>query len=451
MRFVLGVVVSVTVAMAADTNEPAWPAAPLALRDALDAALRQNPAILKGKQDIEESQGIALQLRSTYTPKLRTTGRYTGVDAGKIESASFAIPGVFTNSVRFQGDQNWNAEVQVSQPIYAGGRLKSAQRQSKLTQEAALASFKSVVAEALFQVRVAYHDIQLATEQVTVNEASIRLLEQELADTRRRHEAGVAPKFNVLRAEVELANAKPRLFRARNALRIAKNNLSTQLGWTVPKDAGAEIPLQIAGRLEREPHEIALSEAILRALAQRSELRALRTGEKIRAEEIIQARAGYQPNVGLFAGYGWQNRTFPHVLDESVNGWSAGAQMTWDVWDFGTTKGKVDAARARRERARIEAGDAARQIELQVRTAHSTFLEAQEVLDSLARVIEQAEEALRLATARAEAGTGTQLDVLGAQTALTEARTTYSQGLRDYSVAWARLERAMGDGVNVAR
>ena len=68
----------------------------------------------------------------------------------------------------------------------------------------------------------------------------------------------------------------------------------------------------------------------------------------------------------------------------------------------------------------------------------------QEVLESQKKVQEQAEEALRLANARSEAGTGTQLDVLNAQTALTEARTTQIQALHDYSVARAKLERAMG-------
>ncbi len=71
-------------------------------------------------------------------------------------------------------------------------------------------------------------------------------------------------------------------------------------------------------------------------------------------------------------------------------------------------------------------------------------MEAREVLDSQKIVQEQAEEALRLATVRSQAGTGTQLDVLNAQTALTEARTTQIQAMRDYTVARARLERATG-------
>ena len=85
-----------------------------------------------------------------------------------------------------------------------------------------------------------------------------------------------------------------------------------------------------------------------------------------------------------------------------------------------------------------------RQIELQVRTAYSLFIEAKEVLDSQKTVQAEAEEALREAEARAAAGTGTQLDVLDAQTSLTQARTTEIQALHDYAVARAKLERAIG-------
>jgi outer membrane protein TolC len=62
-------------------------------------------------------------------------------------------------------------------------------------------------------------------------------------------------------------------------------------------------------------------------------------------------------------------------------------------------------------------------------------------------VQEEAEEALRLATARNDAGTGTQLDVLSAETSLTQARSTQIQALHDYDVARARLERAIGENI----
>ena len=92
----------------------------------------------------------------------------------------------------------------------------------------------------------------------------------------------------------------------------------------------------------------------------------------------------------------------------------------------------------------MDLDDTTRRIELEVRTAYSNFIEAREVLESQKKVVEEAEEALRLARAREQAGTGTQLDVLSAQTALTDARSTQIQALHDYDAARARLQRAAG-------
>jgi outer membrane protein TolC len=434
----------------AATGTNAWPAQPLSLDDCLSLALAQSPTILKGKQDIEESQGVVLQQKSVYLPHVTATGAYTKVDEGKIESVSVA-PG--QPSFAFQNDQSWNAGITVTQPVFAGGKLTSSYRQSKLTRDAALANYQALVADALLEVRVAYDDVLLAAEQIVVQEASIKLLEQELTDNKRRYDAGTVPRFNVLRAEVELANAKPKLSKAKNSYRTGKNNLATLLGFNVPHDVAEDIPLSISDKLKAEPYEIQLGPSIGKALAQRSELEALRAGEKSAHEDVIQAKSSYYPTLEGVGGYSWANRVFDpaHDLSHDISGWTVGAQVSWNVFDFGLTRGKVKAASARQEKARIQTEDTQRKIEQQVRTAYSFFLEAKETLDSQTKVIEEAEEALRLANARADAGTGTQLDVLSAQTALTESRTTYSQALRDYAVAKARFERAIGDGVTVKK
>lgn len=79
-----------------------------------------------------------------------------------------------------------------------------------------------------------------------------------------------------------------------------------------------------------------------------------------------------------------------------------------------------------------------------MRTAYSVLIGANEVLESQKKVQEQAEETLRLAKSRADAGSGTQLDVLSAETELTQARTTQVQAQYAYAVAVAKLERAIG-------
>ncbi|HXE41440.1 MAG TPA: TolC family protein, partial [Candidatus Baltobacteraceae bacterium] len=140
----------------------------------------------------------------------------------------------------------------------------------------------------------------------------------------------------------------------------------------------------------------------------------------------------------------------PVTIDHDIHGWNAGAQLSWDIFDGLLTHGKVVQAKALYERSKTDLTDQSRQIELQVRTAYSQFIEAKEVLDSQQKVQEQADEALREANARQQAGTGTQLDVLDAETALTQARTTQVQALRDYDVARANLQRSIGQDMAAA-
>jgi outer membrane protein TolC len=209
------------------------------------------------------------------------------------------------------------------------------------------------------------------------------------------------------------------------------------------------VPLPLSDTLEARPYEIDLPSALARAAEKRPELAALRKARDLRREDLLNARAGYKPSAGLFGGYQWQSLPYESDLGRDLSGWFAGGQLTWSIFDGQLTRGKVMEAQARYERAQLDIDESARQIELEARTAHSNFIEAREVLDSQKMVQEQAQEALRLAEARLAAGTGTQLDVLDAQTALTQARTTQAEALHDYAVARARLQRALGEDMEI--
>jgi outer membrane protein len=410
---------------------------PLSLADAVNLALRRNPTILRAQKDLEAAQGIVIQTRAIAIPKVNLAGNYSA--AGPSDVDTLTAPGI-----NFGNDQNWATQLKLVQSLYEGGRVLSALRVARLTKERSLLDYETAVADTVVDVQVGYYDVLLTLQQITVQEASVELLTRELADTTRRYDAGTVPRFNVLRAEVELANARPKLIRARNSYRINKNNLINKLGFNVPKEALEDIPLALSGKLVAEPYKIELPQAIALALERRTELGALRKTQALRKEDIVNAKAPYKPSLQAYAGYDVHNSMLSQDLSVEKNGWIAGVQMTWSLFDGRRTKGKVMEATALYERAGVELDDTGRRIELEVRTAYSNFIEADEVLKSQEKVVEEAEEALRLARARSEAGTGTQLDVLSAQTALTESRSTQVQALRDYSVARARLERAIG-------
>ncbi len=439
---------SVALARAAEPAPPAlpWPARPLSLAECLDIALQQNAAVQQSRQELEAAHGLSIQTRAVALPKVLASGDYALTEDRAVERLELPPNPIFPAGapVIDPGNQRWSAGVRLVQTLFEGGRLASSLRSARLVREQALARHHAVLADVVTEVRVAYYNVLLAEKEIVVSEAAVELLQKELEDNQRRFNAGTVPRFNVLRAEVELANARPRVSRARNAHRIAKNQLVHLLGYRVPGDIWEDIPLRLSGTLDAPRFELGVPEALARALAHRPELIATRLAEQLRREDVLGARAGYLPRVQGYAGYGARKSNFSRDLDETVHGWEVGVQATWNLFDGALTRGKVAEAQARYEKSLIEADDLARRIELEVRTAYSSLVEAWEVMESQKKVVEQAEEALRLARARADAGTGTQLDVLSAQTALTEARTTDVRARREYAVALARLERAIG-------
>ena len=419
---------------------------PLSLADVINIALHQNPNVLRAQRDVESAEGVAVQTRAIVIPKVQATGSYTAVAEGDVDIITIpAQPGVPAST--FGNSQNWSSQIKLVQSLYEGGRIMSSLRAARLTKERSMLDYQTVVADAVRDVELTYYDVLLAEQQIKVEEASVELLQNELTDTTRRFDAGTVARFNVLRAEVELANERPRLIQAQNSFRVGKATLANLLGINQPMGTTVDVPLSLSGKLEAIPFHLNLEQSLAAALQQRSELGALRKAEALRREDIINAKSGYKPSVQAYGGYDGHNTQLSMDLGDVDHGWITGVQVSWNIFDGLATKGRIMQATAQHERAIVDLDDTARRVELEVRVAWSDFIKADETLKSQEKVVEEAEEALRLASARSDAGTGTQLDVLSAQTALTQARTTQVQALHDFAAARARLERAVG--VNV--
>lgn len=434
---------------------PAELTRPISIADALNLALKQNGTILQAQHQIEAAYGVAIQTRAIALPTLTEHAQYGLRDDGLTETrtsspATLTLPDGSTmqvggGSTQVVNNQHWSSSVQVVQSIYEGGRILSYLRSAKLVSQQAIMNFQSTLADVLFQVRTSYDDALYFAKQIDVRAASVKLLTEQLDLTKKRAEAGVTTDFEVLRAEVELANAQPPLITARNDFAIAKQKLVQLMGFDLPATASDDLPLTLSSQLVAKPYEGELSDAVSRALAKRPELAALEKGLALSKEKLVSAKAGYKPSVQVFSGYDVVNQTASRNAGDYVSGWNVGGQVSWPIFDGFLTKGRVQEAQAIYAKNSEGLADAKRQVALEVRTAWSTLRQAKAVLLSQEKNIATAAESLRLAGIRYEAGTGTQIDVLSAQTALTDARVSYVQALRGYSVSRARLERAVGD------
>ncbi len=430
---------------------------PLSKVEAVNLAFAHNGTILQAQKDVEAAAGVSLQIKAILYPHITNTAGYNARQDSLIEanqdlnlpSKTIDLPrlgpvDVGGGKLSKLNNQAWSTEIQVVQSIYEGGRMHSAVRSSKLIREQALLAFQSTAADTLLSVVNAYDDVLRGAKQIEVRDAQVKFLRAYLDDVESRFKAGTVPQFDVLRNEVELANGIAQQVQATGDYRVAKQKFVELLGYNVPQAATDDLPLKLTTPLEARPYRQSLSAALAEALENRTEIAALEKEEHLRDEAIITAKAGLKPSVQAFAGYELTSRTETRNAGEELHGGLVGVQMSWPIFDGFLTKGRVVEAVAQRGKASEAKAETSRIVQLQVRTAWSDLRAARSVLDAQTENVKKAKRALELADTRYKEGAGTQIDVLSAQTALTDAHGSYVDALRNYSVARASLLRATG-------
>lgn len=402
----------------------------LDLQTAIGFALENNFAIRQARERIREQEGVLTTIQATAIPNVGASGSY---QYGERDIATGVPP----------SNHGWNVSVTASQVLYAGGGVRSSIKSAQLLRDAAVLDLQAVINTALLQVRTAYYDVLLARDRVVVQEENLRLLEQQFKTTSDRFEAGTVSGFERLRAEVAVANARAPLITARNNLRLAIEALRQAMGYTNRDGAAVNKVPEFVGTLDFTPQDFDLSAAFQAAHANRPDLQRLERLAEAGELNIRTARSNYYPDLALVGG--WQLRKGPTTaFSDSREGFMVGLQSTWSIFDGRATAGRVAQARSQANQTKLFLEESELAVDVEVRRAFSSWQEANELVEASRRVVEQAEEAVRLANARYSAGTGTQLDVLQAQVELTTARSNQVQAYYNYNVAVASLRYAMG-------
>lgn len=403
----------------------------LDLATALQYALDNNYAIRQARERIKQQEGVVLEVSSRRIPNVSVGAAYQRND----RDIATTFP---------QDDSAWNIQIQARQAIYAGGGIDASVASSKLVREAAILELRGVINDALLTVRTRFYDVLLARESIKVREQSVALLQEQLQNAKNRFEAGASSSFEVLRAEVALANAQPALIQARNAFRLAIEELRQALGFANTEGDNLKKVPEFVGELKAEPTSFDLKSSLEAARGNRPELARLSKLEEAREQGVRVARSSYLPSVDAVAGYQWRKTGLSDRFRDAADGWLVGVQSQWNVFDGRATAGRVAQARSLLAQAQLTRGETELSIEVEVRRALSSLQEAWELAEASRKVVDQAAEALRLANVRQSAGTATQLDVLTSQVDLTQARNNQLQANYNYLVALAFMRKAMG-------
>jgi outer membrane protein TolC len=406
---------------------------PLDLRGAIRYAVDHNYLILQSREQIRQQEGVIIQVESASIPNVSANGGYQRNQA----SISGSYPAETSE---------WEIQLKATQALFAGGGIKSSIQGAKLGRDAAVAQLQGTINAALLDVRTRFYNVLLAREKVGVQEENVKLFERELQDAQNQFKAGSVSNFEVLRAEVSLANAQPDLITARNDYRIAIEQLRQSLGVPAGPRGTATVFPEVVGSLDVTPESYELEAALTSAHEHRPELANLSKLQEAGEQSVATAKSNYYPNLAAFGEYEWIGLGQAQGGNYNANGWLFGLQSTWSIFDGRATAGRVRQARSLVEQARLSYSSEELAIDVEVRQALSSLEEAAELVAASKKTVGEAEEALRLANARYHAGTTTQLDVLTSQVSLTQARTNELQANYTYLVASAAMRKAVGRG-----
>ena len=446
------------------------------LDQAILTALQQNPTLLEAEQEIKRSKGVIIQVRAQALPQVNATAEFEWIDPNLSGARIFGsstttgtttggtTPGTSTGSASIGNsrgsqvaapsptpsitatelsDVSYNISVLGRQLIFNGTTFNQI-RGTFFQRDSAYFAFRNTLDQLIATVKTQFYQIIVNRELVKVNQQSVELLDAQLKDQQNRFEAGTVPRFNVLQAEVAYYNQLPLLITAQNNLRISKLQLAKTLGLYFQPRRGEDPPLEALGEMPYNPRPINLADAVEMGKERRPFLKQARANVLNQLQQVRTAAGQWLPNITTTGGAEWVSSPENSSWHDISKGWLALVQGSLPIWDSGAIAGQVIQQRALLSETKIVYDDDVRQVELEIQQAYSNLQQNEELVKSQEKNVELADEALRLAKARLDAGAGVQLDVLNAQVQLLTAQSTRLQALFGYNSSLAEFDRATG-------
>jgi TolC family type I secretion outer membrane protein len=392
----------------------------LTLKECVSIGLKQNPLIEISQQNLKAAQEKVGEAWGGYYPSFKLSSSYT-----------------FTaqQEKMTQGPDAYDTRLFLRQPLFDAGATSSLVRTIRYNINAQNFEVKKTAFDIVLSVKSAFYDVLKKRDLLEVSRNALGTAEKHLEQSKELYKEGLAPRSDVIKSEVQVYSAQLDVVKAENALLSAKAGLAATMGQ--PVTTNFAVAVDDEGLIPFLP---SFKDVLLLAYDRRPELKGSRARIESAKANIDQAKSGLYPNLSLDASYGWQQSEF----SPSDKKWSVGLTVGIPILEQLTANAKINQAAA--NLAGLQAGETLtiRNIELDVQQAWLSLKEAMERRNVTKKILEQAEEDMRVSEGRYKEGLGNILEVIDAQTALTQAKTNNVIAAYDITSAGAKLDRAIG-------
>lgn len=414
----------------------------ISLEKSIHIALKQNPMVLKTRAKIEAAEGVVGQARAGFLPQLNLSGKF-GKYYAEPQTMEVALTGVVSpTAIAIGTDEQadtYNYSLKLTQALFTGGRLMNSLGMANKGLDIAKEELARITQDVTFNVIDAYYNVLKAQKFVILNEQAVEMASNHLKRTNAMLGVGMSTKADVLRNEVQVANAELELTKARQALELAKNNFNNTLG----NDLEDPVDIQVIEYSTVEAAAYDYNSLVKIAYENRPEWRQYILAKKMSEDEVSLAYSRLWPIVSLVGSYDVNSLKY-EAYESETKSWTALLSGSWDIFDGTASWNKITEDKAKLSAKKAEETSIRRAIALEVKDANFGLKSAVKNLEGTSKALELAEENFRIAQLRYESGVGTNLDMIDAQLALTRARTQHLLIQHDLQISKAHINKVIG-------
>lgn len=347
--------------------------------------------------------------------------------------------------VQFGVKYSGNAALQLNQMIFNAQwllGLKAAQTYRELAVKNVTQS-KVQVAES---VSKAYYGVLIAEERAKLLDLNIQRLDSLTREMSAMNQKGFVEKLDVDRLEVSLNNLKTERSKVQNMVDLSYYMLKFQMGMKLDET------IQLTDRINeadvnRIASEVKADDGSLFKYDQRIDYSILKSNLLLSEMDVENNKRGYFPTVSAFAGYGYNTgrNSFGEVFGSPwFNNANIGLSINIPVFDGFAKKYKIQQAKFTVDKVKQNLSLVEQSIDLQIRSANITIINGLETLKTQKRNLDLAQEVVRVSKIKYQSGTGSNIEVINAESALKESQTNYFASLYDLLLAKVDLDKAKG-------
>ncbi len=404
----------------------------LCLKESLEIALQNSHEIHQAREKIAEAKAKKKESLTSFLPAIGSSSTFTQLGAESTISMS-GFP-----SMTMTDQELYDLNLNLKQPLFTGGKLTGFYRQSEEAVKIVEENYRGTEINLVFKVKKAYYNILKAEKIQIVAKEAVEQIKAHLKVVENFYQAGMAPKVDLLKAKVQLANIKQNLVEAENGLELARASFNNLLN----RDLSTSV--EVVDVLSYQKEEFNLKDCVENALKGRPELKMQKISSKMAEEGLGIAKSDYLPTISLIANYD-QKKGLEIPIDKWQKSWNAIVAFELDIWNWGRTKAKVRQAKSVISQNQDALSLLKKAIELEVRNAFLNLQAAEKKILVTEKAVEQSREGSRMSELRFKEGMATNTDVLDATTLQSQTETNYYQALYDCHIAEADLKKAMGE------